>query len=63
MKMWKLSHTDVCDCDEIQTVSHRITCVDAPITSGQSWLCQPLPLSTVPTTGMNLSMLNIEDAI
>ena len=30
MKMWKLSHTDVCDCDEIQTVSHRITCVDAP---------------------------------
>ena len=28
--MWKLSHTDVCDCGERQTMSNRMTCVDAP---------------------------------
>ena len=30
MKMWKLSHTDVCDCGERHTMSHRMTCGDAP---------------------------------
>ncbi len=30
MKMWKLSHTDVCDCGERQTMYHLITCGDAP---------------------------------
>ena len=30
MKMWKLSHTDVCDCGERQTMSHLMTCGDAP---------------------------------
>ena len=29
-KMWKLSHTDVCDCGKRQTVSRVMTCVDAP---------------------------------
>ena len=26
-----------------------------PIARGQTWLCQPLPVSTVPNTGRNLS--------
>ena len=30
MKMWKLSYTDVCDCVERQTMSHLMTCGDAP---------------------------------
>ena len=30
MKMWKLSHADVCDCWERQTMSHLMTCGDAP---------------------------------
>ena len=30
MKMWKLSHTDACDCGEGQTMYHLMTCVDAP---------------------------------
>ena len=30
MKMWKLSPTDVCDCGERQTMSHLMTCGDAP---------------------------------
>ena len=30
IKTWKLSHTDVCDCGERQTMSHLMTCVDAP---------------------------------
>ena len=30
MTMWKLSHTDECDCGERQTMSHLMTCVDAP---------------------------------
>ena len=30
MKMWKLSHTDVCDCGERQTMSHLITRGDVP---------------------------------
>ena len=30
MKRWKLSHTDVCDCGERQTMSHLMICVDAP---------------------------------
>ena len=29
-----------------------------PIARGQTWLCQPLPVSTVPTTGRNLSNSN-----
>ena len=53
MKMWKLSHTDVCECGERQTMSHLMTCGDAPIARGQTWLFQPLPVSTVPNTGRN----------
>ena len=30
MKMWKLSNTDDCDCRERQTMSHLMTCGDAP---------------------------------
>ena len=30
MKIWKLSHTDICDCGERQTMSHLMTCDDAP---------------------------------
>ena len=30
MKMWKLSHTDVCDYGERQNMSNLTTCVDAP---------------------------------
>ena len=30
MNMWKLSHTDVCDCVERQTMSHLMTCGDVP---------------------------------
>ena len=30
MKMWKLSHTDVCDCGERRTMSNLMTCGDAP---------------------------------
>ena len=30
MNMWKLSHTDVCDCGERHTMSHLMTCDDAP---------------------------------
>ena len=30
MKMWKLSHTDVCDCGERQTMCHLMSCGDAP---------------------------------
>ena len=51
MKMWKLSHADVCDCGKRQTMSYFMTCGDA---RGQTWLCQPLPVSTVPNTGRNL---------
>ena len=29
-----------------------------PITRGQTWLCQPLPVSTVPNTGRNVSNSN-----
>ena len=29
MKMGKLSHTDVCDCGERQTMYHLMACVDA----------------------------------
>ena len=55
MKMWKLSHTDVCDCGERQTMSHLMTCGNA---CGQTWLFQPLTVSTVPNTGRNLSNSN-----
>ena len=60
MKMWKLSHTDVCDCGERQTMSHLMTCyvVMPPIAREQTWLGQPLPVSTVPNTGRNLSNSN-----
>ena len=30
MKMRKLSHADVCDCGERQTMSHLMICGDAP---------------------------------
>ena len=30
VKMWKLSHTDACDCGERETMSHLMTCGDAP---------------------------------
>ena len=26
VRMWKLSHTDACDCGERQTMSHLMTC-------------------------------------
>ena len=29
MKMWKLSHTDVCECEERQSMYHLMTCGDA----------------------------------
>ena len=32
--------------------------VTPPIARGQTWLCQPLPVSTVPNTGWNLSNSN-----
>ena len=51
MIMWKLSHRHVCDCGERQTMSHIMTCGDAPIARGRTWLFQPLPVSTVPKTG------------
>ena len=35
-----------------------------PLARGQTWLCQPLPVSTVPNTGRNLSNSNyIEDSM
>ena len=37
---------------------HVMTCGDAPIAHGQTWLCQTLPVSTVPNTGRNLSNSN-----
>ena len=30
MKMWRLSHADVCDYGEKQTMYHLMTCGDAP---------------------------------
>ena len=30
MKTWQLSHADVCDCGERQTMHHIMTCGDAP---------------------------------
>ena len=30
IKMWKLSQTDVCKCGDRQTMSHIMTCDDAP---------------------------------
>ena len=54
--MLKLSHTDVCDCGERQTMSHLMThVVMPPIARGQTWLFQPLPVSTVPNTDRNQS--------
>ena len=40
---------------ETHHMSHLMTCVDAPIATGQTCLCQPLSVSTVPNTGRNLS--------
>ena len=37
---------------------HLVTCGDALIARGQTSLCQPLPVSTVPNTGRNLSNSN-----
>ena len=35
-----------------------------PIARGQTWLCQPLPVSTVPNTGRNLSnIVTVEDSM
>ena len=57
MKMWKLSHTDVCDCGERQTMSHLMTCVDAP---NCTWTDLATPTLagvnpvTVPNTGRNI---------
>ena len=56
MKMWKLSHTDVCDCGERQTMSHLMTCAGyAPNCTWTYLAFQPLPVSTVPNTGRNQS--------
>ena len=35
----------------LQSMFHLMTCGDAQIAYGQTWLSQPLPLSTVPNTG------------
>ncbi len=40
------------------TMSNLMTCGDAPIARGQTWLYQPSPVSTVPNTGRNLSNSN-----
>ena len=58
MKMWKLSHTYVCDCGETQAMSHFITCDDAPNCTWAYLVIQTLPVSTVPNTGRNLSNTN-----
>ena len=56
MKMWKLSHTDVCDYGERHTICLILWHVlMPPIAPGQTCLCQPLSVSTVPNTGRNLS--------
>ena len=41
-------------------MSHIMTCGDALKlhVDRQTWLCQPLPVSTVPNTGRNLSNSN-----
>ena len=41
-----------CSCITLRHV------VMPPIARGQAWLCQPLPVSTVPNTGRNLSNSN-----
>ena len=43
MKMWRLSHTDVCDCGESQTMSHLMICVDAP---NCTWTDLAMPTQT-----------------
>ena len=40
MKTSKLSHTDVCDCGERQTMYHLMTCVDAP---NSTWVDLAIP--------------------
>ena len=40
MKMQKLSHTDVCDSGERQTMCHLMTCGDAP---GRTWTDSAIP--------------------
>ena len=40
VKMWKLSHTDVCDCGERQPMSHLMTCGDA---SNCTWADLAMP--------------------
>ena len=42
MKMWKVSHTDVCDCAERQTMSHLMTCGDAPNCTWTDLACPAL---------------------
>ena len=54
--MRKLSHTEVCDCGERQTMGHLMTrCGNPAIARGQTWLLQPVPVPTVPNTGRNQS--------
>ena len=36
------------------TITCLMTCYDAPIALGHTWLFQPLPVSTVPNTVSNL---------
>ena len=63
-KMWMLSHTDVCDCGERQTMSHLMACGDAPqlhvdrpgyTNSCRCQLCQPL--------GGIYPTINVEDSM
>ena len=44
MKMWKLSHTDVCGSGERQTMSHIMTCGDAP---NCTWADLDIPMGVV----------------
>ena len=55
MKMWQLSHTDVCDCGERQTMSHLMICGDAPNCTWTELAMPTLAVSTVPNTGRKLS--------
>ena len=58
VNIWKLSHTDVCDCGERQTMPNRMTCGDALDCTWTSLGIPTLSVSTVPITGRNHSTSN-----
>ena len=63
MNMWKLSNTDVCDCGERHTMSHLMTCDDAP---NCKWTDRPGYIPTrcqlCQTLGGIYLTVNIEDS-